>query len=1180
MGKISKGEKKMRKVVKKVISLGLTLSMLASFATVSMAEDNVLTSVTFDGLANETEVSTDTAADTVGDGWTVITKTDGTTRGPAYIKDGYVEKTTTSPNRFEMYYLPKQSSGVWELSLDVQKYSESYYFGVEVYNTDNTKNRFAALDMRNTTAKLGVASLVQNNTDVTSALIEGSDYDAYDVEAGKWYTYSLIYNMDKDIMTSVLKDRATGDVLGIKTQEMPVTSDEAYVNLGRINISMGADHAMDNIVVKKYSETPAEMTASDIIFMDEDGLEFGDISEDTGNLTRKIKVNFANPVAEDTKDSIKLYAGETEITDYTAQADGNSVILTLNNPLMPSTAHKIVVANTAMGVHGYNLISNEADFEYEFTTQDGTEISVIPLTKVTFDGLANETEVSSSTATTTLGDGWTVVQKDSGITRGPAYVKDGYLEKTATSPNRFEMYYEPKKTSGMWEVDFDVQKNSDSGYFAVEISDTSAGKDRVQTINMTSAAVKLGMSDLVQNNTSMTSDLTEGTDYENYNVTIGEWYTYSLIYNMDKNILTSVFKDKDTGDVLLTKTQTMPKTSTGEFIDFYKVDICFGASYALDNIEIKEYKEAKVLMSEEHISMTNENGEEITTKTEHPDNTVKEIVIDFVNIPEDLDGKVSLYKFAGSEWTEVSTFEGILNGSVYTMGMNARLSANSIYKIVVASDILTLQGNQALANTENFEYEFTTGEASIATPEVNVLEKIAGPATFDNLGVLEPEIWRDSDKVDTDRNNGSENAFKNYLRGLNVADGGNATRYSTAKVGPDEDKSIAFTFSQAGSNAIWAPYKVGEVTGSAASLNSTEGTYEFKVRVLKLEDNDRIRIHQGTGTDDDTNYILDIANGGVMTAGNESEPKSLGTAKNNVWYDITATIFMDSLQYRVNIRQGDTVIADNLIFSLPEGTVLSKLYLNGTYSTYIDDISFNKTDEKLYVKPALTNADVVMYNLAGEEIADKAKHEYADVNKIRLYFGDKVVNPEEVIKVEKLNSDGSVAENVAYSGNIEGYVNYELTLPLLDGNTKYRLTVGKDISNALGQTMDTNYVFEFETGKALCAVELEEVCADGEAIDGVEDITSMSAVTVKLNLFNCTKESETINVAIAYYKDNRLMCTESKTMNLVSGTDEVAYSESFTVPADLADANKVKVFAWDSLAGMKPYCKPIELSKN
>lgn len=238
---------------------------------------------------------------------------------------------------------------------------------------------------------------------------------------------------------------------------------------------------------------------------------------------------------------------------------------------------------------------------------------------------------------------------------------------------------------------------------------------------------------------------------------------------------------------------------------------------------------------------------------------------------------------------------------------------------------------------------------------------------------------------------------------------------------------------------------------------------------------------------------------------------------------------------------------------------------------YMDNIRF----ENLGQKPELNADKTVFIDYADNEITDLSGEITPGIKSIVLDFTAKVTE----------ESAASGVKLIDYSTNSEGVevpvtksmddCKYILTLENgLNENAKYAIKVAKSIHTELGENLTTGHTIEFNTGKNEA-----KLTADGLYTGDAKQESIVSAgsdFAVKASLVNPTQEDGKCVVCVTYYKGNKMVRTELKTVN-VSAKSGVNINETFTAPADMTDIDSMQVVFWNDAADMMIYSNAITL---
>ena len=148
---------------------------------------------------------------------------------------------------------------------------------------------------------------------------------------------------------------------------------------------------------------------------------------------------------------------------------------------------------------------------------------------------------------------------------------------------------------------------------------------------------------------------------------------------------------------------------------------------------------------------------------------------------------------------------------------------------------------------------------------------------------------------------------------------------------------------------------------------------------------------------------------------------------------------------------------------------------------------------------------------------------------------------------------------------------------LLEGNTTYALIIPGTVKNrndiALGEDKTVTFVTESSAGGL--SVKIANISNGEQEVSTLTDlIAAGAATTISLNYQNGTEPQNDTNICVitSYYSGERLVKTS--VMNKTVSKDIVNTVLKYDMPIESKDGvDCIKVFVWDTVNNMKPYCK-------
>ena len=311
----------------------------------------------------------------------------------------------------------------------------------------------------------------------------------------------------------------------------------------------------------------------------------------------------------------------------------------------------------------------------------------------------------------------------------------------------------------------------------------------------------------------------------------------------------------------------------------------------------------------------------------------------------------------------------------------------------------------------------------------------------------------------------------------------------------------------------------------------------------------------------------------------EFDDYSASASQAGKWFEIEAAIDMDTKKYDVSVTvDGFTYTKMNRDVKAIGGNVefadISSLFVQ-TYSgsdgaIYVDDLSINYVLEPINVEAS--NISIVKAN--GEETA-LAGTVSASTSVIKIDFGTAVREntlTDKTVVLKNVTDDKTVAYTGALNGNV-----YAMTLSkLLEPGKNYQLILTKDIKTLAGGTLEDNKSFAFAADNGECAISLIGAKVGGNTTPTVADFKAAQTANVSVKIVNSTNEDKEMLIIAAYYKNGEMTGVTYKPVTLAKSEYENMTAEiTIDLPAN-AEADNVKIFAWDKITSMIPYGTNLE----
>lgn len=403
-----------------------------------------------------------------------------------------------------------------------------------------------------------------------------------------------------------------------------------------------------------------------------------------------------------------------------------------------------------------------------------------------------------------------------------------------------------------------------------------------------------------------------------------------------------------------------------------------------------------------------------------------------------------------------------------------------------------------------------------------------------------------------------------------------------------------------GFNAGIVPYSVvsDKNGGQMIKLEHTDKVQMISYSTTSCIDRGDVTIDFDLRLDgDNPNFLVDLANsstensenftgttairtngfdGLVTTQYHNGTGTVLANFEKGKWYHYTITVHPKKSAYDVKMYEDDgtTLVAE--MSDIPMNctdaqnvqqttfkAVRFRLW-NASNQAYIDNFKMTYDVER----PKLDESSVTMVDSTDAVVTNYDKVDSA-LKTITLDYGT------ELASVGTVTLADATGDTVDFTGEIVGET-YIMTLDeILKDKTEYTLSAS-DAIGTNGNAQDMGLAMTFTTGQVG-----SDIVRLGKLTNDAGDITSLSqlsgAFTVNTTAVNRTDVEKDLTWIVAYYNGDRLVDAQTQTAKLSPNT-ALRSQPKFTVP-DMTDVTKVKVFLWNTLDNMVPYCEALELAQ-
>ena len=349
-----------------------------------------------------------------------------------------------------------------------------------------------------------------------------------------------------------------------------------------------------------------------------------------------------------------------------------------------------------------------------------------------------------------------------------------------------------------------------------------------------------------------------------------------------------------------------------------------------------------------------------------------------------------------------------------------------------------------------------------------------------------------------------------------------------------------------------------------------EGILNVKTRFRSSDPTLSVPLSVWSSNDKSFFYIL--VTEGKIYAGDHA--KQLAPLKVDTWYDVDAVFNLNTKTYTVSISDGtDTIKSGNLIFGNTDMTDINSVRMQCWSKVNANADFDNLSIKSSMAVPEITENSVTFYNANGDatnELTNVSTGTSKIVIDFKTYMDADSLDGIKLIN-KKTNTEVAVTAQKTQK-------TYEMVLDkLLEGNTTYALIIPGTVKNrndiALGEDKTVTFVTESSAGGL--SVKIANISNGEQEVSTLTDlIAAGAATTISLNYQNGTEPQNDTNICVitSYYSGERLVKTS--VMNKTVSKDIVNTVLKYDMPIESKDGvDCIKVFVWDTVNNMKPYCK-------
>ncbi len=349
-----------------------------------------------------------------------------------------------------------------------------------------------------------------------------------------------------------------------------------------------------------------------------------------------------------------------------------------------------------------------------------------------------------------------------------------------------------------------------------------------------------------------------------------------------------------------------------------------------------------------------------------------------------------------------------------------------------------------------------------------------------------------------------------------------------------------------------------------------EGILNVKTRFRSSDPTLSVPLSVWSSNDKSFFYIL--VTEGKIYAGDHA--KQLAPLKVDTWYDVDAVFNLNTKTYTVSISDGtDTIKSGNLIFGNTDMTDINSVRMQCWSKVNANADFDNLSIKSSMAVPEITENSVTFYNANGDatnELTNVSTGTSKIVIDFKTYMDADSLDGIKLIN-KKTNTEVAVTAQKTQK-------TYEMVLDkLLEGNTTYALIIPGTVKNrndiALGEDKTVTFITESSAGGL--SVKIANISNGEQEVSTLTDlIAAGAATTISLNYQNGTEPQNDTNICVitSYYSGERLVKTS--VMNKTVSKDTVNTVLKYDMPIENKDGvDCIKVFVWDTVNNMKPYCK-------
>ncbi|NDO19752.1 hypothetical protein FMM68_08795 [Lachnospiraceae bacterium MD329] len=349
-----------------------------------------------------------------------------------------------------------------------------------------------------------------------------------------------------------------------------------------------------------------------------------------------------------------------------------------------------------------------------------------------------------------------------------------------------------------------------------------------------------------------------------------------------------------------------------------------------------------------------------------------------------------------------------------------------------------------------------------------------------------------------------------------------------------------------------------------------EGILNVKTRFKSSDTTLTVPLSVWSSNDKSFFYIL--VTEGKIYAGDHAE--QLAPLKVDTWYDVDAVFNLNTKTYTVSISDGtDTIKSGNLIFGNTDMTDINFVRMQCWSKVNANADFDNLSIKSSMAVPEITENSVTFYNANGDatnELTNVSTGTSKIVIDFKTYMDADSLDGIKLIN-KKTNTEVAVTAQKTQK-------TYEMVLDkLLEGNTTYALIIPGTVKNlddiTLGEDKTVTFVTENTAGGL--SIKIANISNGDEEVSTLADLVAAGdKATISLNYQNGTGTQNDTNICVitSYYSGERLVKTS--VMNKTASKDTVNTVLKYDMPVESKDGvDCIKVFVWDTVNNMKPYCK-------